>query len=164
MNFDEILEEVKAELENTGAKTEFVESNGSKFLRAAVAFTDDAIPLPVSVNLIAASGNTVIAQIYVQITDKLSDSARTELEKLIPPLNFFGLIGTYGIFKGNELFCKYSIALSEIEDAELRAAETFDALTVLYSFLDGTLPLLIEFVNEKMTFEQAVEKQLIQPI
>lgn len=164
MNFDAILEKLKAELENIGSKPEIAEVNGAKFLKSAVAFTDNPVALPVSINLVEASENTLIAQIYVQITDRLSDGARTELTKLIPPLNFFSLIGTYGIYGGNELFCKYAIALSEVDDAELRAAETFDALTVVYSFLDETIPLLIEFINERMTFEQAVEKQIIEPI
>lgn len=164
MNFDPIIENLKSELEKIGSRIEVAEANGTKFIKTAVAFTDEPIVLSVSINFVEMPDGTLLSQIYVQVTDKLSDGARTELTKLIPPLNFFSLIGTYGIYHGSELFFKYAVALSEVDDAELRAAEAFDALTVIYSFLEGTVPLLAAFVNETMTFEQAVEKQLIEPI
>jgi hypothetical protein len=149
----EIYKLLKSEIEDAKMQTEIKSEGDTAWLRFIALFTDKAIPAAVDINLLTLGEDTEAASIYATLAINLTDDVKSELSKLIPSLNFYNIFGSFGIID-NQLFCKYGIALSEVDDTELRCSEILDAIVVLYAAIDNVIGMLADIVSEKKTTEQ----------
>ncbi len=149
----EIYKLLKSEIEDAKMQAEMKSEGDISWLRFIALFTNKAIPAAVDVNLISLGMNIEAAQIYATLAVNLTDDVKAELNGLLPSLNYWNVIGSFGVV-GDQLFCKYGIALSEVDDAELHCSEILDAITVLYSTIDSAFGILADVVSGNATSEK----------
>ncbi len=158
--FDEIMNHVEQQVKSAGLNVKMITTPDGKMMRTQVPCgeTDSAL---VDITALTTAAGTEVAQIYFTLTADLTENAAAELRKAFPALNFYTIIGSYGIYDGGQVYYKYAVPLSEVDDSELRASEILDAYAVAYEFLTQGYDIVMALADGKMDYETVRSKGLI---
>ncbi|MGN0623463.1 MAG: hypothetical protein ACI4JA_05885 [Oscillospiraceae bacterium] len=159
----QILEQILNEIKDAKLEAKILNSDDGTLLRAIVPLgnSEDDLTALADIGIVTTANGTEIAQIYFTLTAELSDNAEAEIIKALPALNFYSLIGSYGIYDHNQVYFKYAIPISEFDDNELRASEILDAFAVSFESLSGTYDAIIALASGTMDYSTAVKSELI---
>lgn len=160
--FDEIMDLVGQEIRSAGLETRIISSQDGELLRTVLPCGEDGNGSAIAdITAIAIPSGTEVAQIYFTLTAELTDAAAAELRKTFPALNFYTIIGSYGIYNGSQVYYKYAVPLSEIDDSQLRAGEILDAYAVAYEFLSQSYDIIMALADGRIDYDGVVSKKLI---
>lgn len=163
----EMFDLLRNNIHETGMDTADVQGAGGPqigdTLRVLLPLTDEAHPVCLDMMVASLGDGADIVQFYTTLTFEASEN-RDELEKAIRSFNFFCPLGSFGIFREEQLYHKYCMLLHEDADPDKLCADTLDALSVLYQVLDNYYPIAMRFAQGKTTFAQAIEQgELAEP-
>lgn len=160
---NQIFELLLNEIGEAKLEARILNSEEGSLLRAIVPMGNDEIirAALADIAIVTTARGTEIAQIFFTLTAELAENAAEEIRKAVPSLNFYSLIGSYGVYDNSQVYFKYSIALSEIDDSELRAGEILDALAASFESLNTVYDAVMTIAEGAMDYETAVQKELV---
>ena len=156
------MDRVGQEIRSAGLETRIISSQDGELLRTVTPCGEDGNGSAVAdITTVVTPAGTEVAQIYFTLTADLTDAAAAELRKTFPALNFYTMIGSYGIYNGSQVYYKYAVPLSEIDDSELRAGEILDAYAVAYEFLSQSYDIIMALADGRIDHQEIVSRKLI---
>lgn len=161
-HYGEIFSIIENEIKSVGLEVKIIENPDGKLLRTAIPCgSSEEFTALADMALVTLGSGTELAQIYFTLTAELSEEASAELNKAFPTLNFYSIIGSYGIFNSSQVYFKYAVALSEADDAELHASEVLDAYAVAHESLCTAYDVVMAMASGALTYADAVKNELL---
>jgi hypothetical protein len=161
---DTLLEELEECCSDLGAETRLEEGAPGQVggtLKAALPASENGDRMLMEIRMLRYNEDVLYLQYYTTVVADIPDAA--ELKRAVPGMNFFCMLGNYGVYEpAKQLYHKYGLLLEEQLPTEILTARAIITLGALYRTLTDVFPVVMGLSHGIITLEEAEGKGLLR--